>query len=195
MKLELVPSVVVWVGMTGLVSAQWADPGYQMAPPWQGYSGAVQTNFQEGGVIPQPVPDMNVCPPEGEACLPLWQVWGEVLYLRPSDADVPWAVPIDGAIVAGGVPVQVGRLANADIDYNLGFRFGVGRAMDECSSVGASYTFFESHTDDGIETNAPLVLRSLVSHPATDSASADFLRGSASNDVDFQLIDADYRHV
>lgn len=195
MRLKLVPSIVIWVGMTGLVSAQWADPGYQTAPPWQGYGGVIQTGFQDGNGASQSGPAMNVCPPDANACLPLWQVWGEALYLKPSDADVPWAVPINGAIVNDGVPVQVGRVANADIDYNLGFRFGIGRALDECSSVGASYTFFESHTDDAIETDAPLVLRSLVSHPAMASASADFLRGAASNDVDFQLIDADYRHV
>ncbi|GAB6185262.1 Lpg1974 family pore-forming outer membrane protein [Thermopirellula anaerolimosa] len=194
MRIKLVSCVVIWAGMAGLVSAQWSNPDYQMAPPWQGYGGVVQTGFQEGAA-PQPVPQPDVCPPACDSCMPLWQVWGEVLYLKPSDADVPWAVPIDGAITGGSVPVQVGRVANADIDYNMGFRFGVGRALDECSSVGASYTFFESHTDDAIETEAPLVLRSLVSHPATASAAADFLRGTASNDVDFQLIDADYRHV
>lgn len=159
-------------------------------------------SYFEPGAAPQqglkPIPE-GAAPAAPEACpvavLPSWHVWGEYLYLRPSDADVPWAVAIDGAIQQGAVPVQRGRIANADIDFSSGFRVGFGRVIDECSSASASYTFFESHSNDSLRTEAPRVLRSLVAHPGTLTAAADYLRGIASNDVDFQLIDGDYRHI
>lgn len=179
----------------GVAFSQWG--GYPNSPS---YWGGTQVGYFEPGPAPQqglkPVPEgtgaVEPCEP---GVLPLWHVWGEYLYLRPSDADVPWAVAIDGAIQEGNVPVQVGRIANADIDYDSGFRVGVGRVIDECSSAGVSYTFFESHSNDSLSTGTPLVLRSLVAHPATQTAAADYLRGVASNDVDFQLIDADFRHI
>ncbi|ASV73461.1 Major outer membrane protein [Thermogutta terrifontis] len=184
--------------VTGTAMAQWAPSG--MYPnAWGG--GVPVGYFEQGGPAPQtltPVPESPSTGPT-EACptgrLPVWQVWGEYLYLRPSDVDVPWAVAINGAIQQGDVPIQVGRIANADIDFDSGFRVGVGRVVDECSSAGVSYTFFESHSNDSLSTDAPLVLRSLVAHPGTLTAAADYLRGIASNDVDFQLIDADYRHI
>ena len=193
--------VVALLVTAGSVSAQYGPYyGAQMAPAWQG---AMPVGYFEGngGQALTPVPDQstgaNACPSGAceTGCLPTWQVWGEYLYLRPSDADVPWAGAIDGAIQQGAVPVQVSRLANADIDFDSGFRFGIGRALDECASAGVSYTFFESHSNDSLATDDPYVLRSLVAHPGTLSAAADYLRGTASNDVDFQLIDADYRHV
>jgi len=133
----------------------------------------------------------------GEECPPKWQFYGEFLYLRPRNAEVGWAVPIDGPITQPppSNPIQIGPVAVADIEYHPGFRVGGGRALDECASIGLSYTWFESRAHDETSTQAPNVIRSMVSHPATRSAATDFLRGEASNDVDFQLGDADYRCV
>lgn len=170
--------------------------GGGFAPSWPG---AMPTGYFEGngGQALTAIPEQGTACPTipCEPCLPAWQVWGEYLYLRASDADVPWAVAINGAITQGSVPVQLGRIANADLDYDSGFRFGIGRALDECASLSGSYTFFESHTNDSLATDDPYVLRSLVAHPATMTAAADYLRGNASNDVDFQLADVEYRHV
>jgi len=193
--------VVVCVLTAGTALAQYGPYyGARTAPGWQG---TMPVGYFEGngGQALAPTPDQGAtaapCPPEvcGAGCLPTWQVWGEYLYLRPTDADVPWAVAINGAIQERAVPIQVSRVANADIDYDSGFRFGIGRALDECASVGVSYTFFEGHSNDSLATDDPYVLRSLVAHPGTLTGAADYLRGTASNDVDFQLIDADYRHV
>jgi len=153
--------------------------------------GPTQAPIQVGKV------DLNAC---DESCSPVWAhrsgVFGEILLLRARGAEVAYAVPIDGAIVPPPVPpIQVGPLAVADPDYSAGFRVGGQIALDDCTSVGLSYTRFQSSSQDTVATTAPLVLRSLVLHPGTANAGADFLSAAANLDVKFDLIDADYRAV
>ncbi|RMF99318.1 MAG: hypothetical protein D6741_08710 [Planctomycetota bacterium] len=196
--------------ITGLMAAaawgQWGPAVYQA--PQAPYYGTPVAYLQE--TEPQalaPVADPATTLPEEtvgtttDACLPacesacpaVWQAWGEYLYLRPRDTEVPWGVAIDGRITDGSVPIQVSPVATADIQYQSGFRVGFGRAIDNCASIGVSYTYFSSHEDDSIATASPYVIRSLVSHPSSQSAATDYLRGWASNDVDFETIDLDYR--
>ena len=132
---------------------------------------------------------------------PLWTAYGEFLLLRPSNAKVSYAVPINGAIVppAGVAPVQVGRESVLDIGYNSGFRVGFERALNECSSIGAVYTHFESGTSDSVALAEPppdRVLRSLLLHPGTGDAATDFDLGAAgSHAIDFRMADIEYRHL
>ena len=132
-------------------------------------------------------------------CLPPWahrcNVFYEVMVLRPRDAEVAYAVPIDGAIVPGITPVQVGRIGVADPDYTPGWRLGGTWAFNECSSLVFTYSRFESSTNDSVSTTAPNVIRSTVLHPGTANAGSDFLDARAVSDVDFQLFDIDYRAV
>jgi hypothetical protein len=67
--------------------------------------------------------------------------------------------------------------------------------MTPCSSIGASYTRFESNTFNSVSTNAPDVIRSLVSHPSSMSASTDFLSSVAGYGLDFDFVDADFRRI
>jgi hypothetical protein len=123
-------------------------------------------------------------------------VFAELLFLRARDAEVAYAVPIDGAIVPPPTPpIQVGPIAVADPDYAAGWRIGGVWALDECSSIVVSWARFESSSNSIASTEAPLVLRSLVFHPGTANAGADFLDAQATNDVDFDLVDIDYRAV
>ena len=116
--------------------------------------------------------------------------------LRPRDAEVAYAVPIDGAIVPPpDNPIQVGPVAMVDPDYSSGFRVGGSWALDQCTSIVATYTFFESHTSNAVAVDAPIVLRSLVTHPGTLNAAADYLAASADLNVDFQTADLDYRAI
>jgi len=129
-------------------------------------------------------------------CAPCWRFFGEFLYLRPRDAEVAFAVPIDGAIVPPpAVPIQVGPTGIVDPDFQPGYRAGFAFALDECSTLGITYASFESHTFAEIEATAPIVVRSMVIHPASPNAATDFLAASANHDVDFDLIDADYRRI
>ena len=97
---------------------------------------------------------------------------------------------------AGTVPF--GRIGTVDPHYEPGFRVGGNWAIDRCSSIAASYTFFES---DAVDTVVPPVIPggggavgSLVHHPgAAITASAGPV--NASYDIDFQLADIDYRRL
>lgn len=123
--------------------------------------------------------------------------YGQFLYLRPRNAEVAYAVPIDGPIAAppAANPIQIGGIGVLDPDYEPGFRAGFNLALDTVSSLDVSYTLFESHTTDQISTQAPDVLRSLVAHPSTSSAATDFLSASADLEIDFDTIDLAYRHL
>ncbi len=123
-------------------------------------------------------------------------VWGEYLYLRPRNAEVAYGVPINGAIIPPPVnPIQIGRVGMVDPDFSSGIRFGVSYVLDGCSSITAQYTWFESRTDDQVSTEAPFVIRSLVSHPGTLTAAQDFLTARASQQIRFDWFDVDYRTV
>jgi hypothetical protein len=129
-------------------------------------------------------------------CMPTWQVFGEVMAMRARKAQVEYAVPIDGAIVAPpAVPIQVGPTGIVDPDYEFAFRLGFSRALNSCSNIGVTYWRLESETNDEIATTAPNVIRSMVSHPTTLDAAADFLFAGARHDIDFGIVDVDYRRI
>ncbi|MDY0166303.1 MAG: Lpg1974 family pore-forming outer membrane protein [Thermoguttaceae bacterium] len=134
-----------------------------------------------------------------ECSVPFVKGYGEFLLLRPSNDKVSYAVPINGAITdpsSGVAPVQIGRESVLDIGYNVGFRGGIEVAVNECSSIGAVYTLFESTTSGSVALDAPppdVVLRSLINHPGTVFAPTDFLEASGRHDIDFRLADVEYR--
>jgi len=141
--------------------------------------------------------DLNAC---DECCSPVWAhrsgIFGELMILRARNAEVAYAVAIDGAIVPPPVPpIQVGPVAVADPDFSAGFRVGGVYAMDDCSSVSLTYSRFQSSGTSAVSTTAPLVLRSTVLHPGTANAGSDFLDATAFNNIRFDLVDADYRAV
>lgn len=127
-------------------------------------------------------------------CFCNWQVYGDFLFIRPRSTEIPYAVPIDGAIGAGAAPVQIGRTGIVDPDYEPAFRVGFARALDDCASIGASYTYFRSDTADTIDAGNGL-LRAMVLHPGTPDAAADYLTANANFSIDYDLADIDYRHV
>ncbi len=128
-------------------------------------------------------------------CQPCWQAYAEFLYLRPRNAGLEYAVPIDGSIAQGAVPLQVGRTGTVDPQFEPGFRVGFSTQFDGCSSVGASYTHYENGTDDSISVDPPYVIRSMVAHPSSFDAAADWLSASAHQQIDFDIADIDYRRV
>jgi hypothetical protein len=152
--------------------------------------------------VPMPQPTGEGECDECEMCLPecrrgcCWEVFGDYLLLRVRDAEVAYAVPIDGAIVPPpAVPVQVGPTAVVDAQYDSGFRVGAGYQWDDCATLRASFSWFESGDDNEIATAAPNVLRSVVTHPGAQAAPTDFLRAQASHDIEFQLGDVDYSAI
>jgi hypothetical protein len=127
-----------------------------------------------------------------------WYFFGEVLYLRPRDSEMAWAAPIDGPIVPGPInnnPIQISPFGVADMDFQAGWRGGFQYNLSECTGISARYTMFESNTTDTVEVTAPNVIRSLVSHPGTQTAAQDFLAGTAVYNIDFDQLDIDYKKL
>lgn len=130
----------------------------------------------------------------GCTCAPSWQFFGDFLCLRPRNAEVVYGVPFNGPVTSPpDVPIQIGGLGLTDYDYEPAFRVGYTGALNDCASLGVTYTQFDSSTSDSISTAAPYVIRSMVSHPSTLSASSDGLDASAAAGIDFDLVDLDFR--
>lgn len=119
-------------------------------------------------------------------------IFAEWLYLHASNFDVPYAVPVDGTASAA---VPTGPLGVADPDYETGFRVGFNWALDKTSSLRATFSFFESEVSDSIAAPSGDVIRALLTHPTTLNAAADSILATAEYDIDFDLIDLEYRQL
>lgn len=186
----------------GLPQAAYGPPSGYMVPVY-----AMPTAYMQpaGAAVPaQPgaLPATPATAQGPDACLDCndctcrirnWQFFGDYLFLRASNAEVPYAVPINGPIVEGAVPVEIGPVGVLNPEYNSAFRVGFSRALDNCASLGGSYTRFESRVSDSMSTTAPNVMRPLVVHPSTLTAAFDGLAASGRYDINFELADLTYR--
>ena len=120
--------------------------------------------------------------------------FGDFLYLRPRNAEVTYALPIDGPVApALGAEVPVGAAAVVDFGYEPAFRVGFGLRIKPDSSVSAQYTYFRGSDEDAATVTAPVLLRSLVTHPLSMNTTTDTLDASASTAIDYDLIDLDFK--
>ena len=120
------------------------------------------------------------CGHVGECCCHpyTFRVYGEFLYLRARDAEVCYAVETNSNLPQDiqafpGVPIQTSPVGVLDQDYSSGFRAGFGICLDECSEIGASYTWFDTSVEDSItrDPNYPIrQIMPMVLHPATADA-------------------------
>jgi hypothetical protein len=182
-----------------------------MQYPVQSPMMAGQVPWTTGGVA---CPPCETCPPCGacQPCVPCQQpmayvpvvatqperlrcsVFGDFLYLHPTGADVAHAQQQDGLGGAGTVPF--GIIGVTDFEYEPGIRVGGEFELSQCTSLVASYTFFESSTTDFL---APPVIPggggavgSLVIHPGA-AITASIGPVEAEAELDFQLADGEYR--
>lgn len=194
---------------------QWVPPVSYKSTPHQwaqlaSYNAPQPVATDEAGLEPLDTDDSTVSLPESagcddsgcskcgsrRCCCPRWAVFGELLYLRPRNAEVVYAVPIDdGDVPPGPNPVQVGPTAIADFDYEPGFRVGLNGRLGDCGSIGVTYTFFEAATSGNVEIVPGSVMHSMVSHPGSDSATHRFLSAEAEYSMDFDLVDVDFHRV
>ncbi|TWU24577.1 Lpg1974 family pore-forming outer membrane protein [Bythopirellula polymerisocia] len=121
--------------------------------------------------------------------------FGEFLFLRARNAEVAYALPIDGPVLPVlGNEVPIGSTAVVDFGYDPGFRAGGSWCLSAESSIAVQYTYFSSNASGSASINpADGVLRSLVTHPLGANAATDSLDSNASSSIDYSLIDADYR--
>lgn len=122
-------------------------------------------------------------------------VYGEFLYMRSRNTEVTYAVPSNGPIVPGAIPIQVGAFGVVDSDFDAGYRAGVNIALDTVSSLNVRYTDWSSNESDEISLAAPNALESLVSHPSTINTASTTIAARADHRMDLEYIDADYRHL
>lgn len=124
-----------------------------------------------------------------------WSVFGGFTYLRARDSEVTWAVAANGPIVPGVAPVQVSPLAVLDQDFQPGFYAGISRTLDSCSSISVTYSQFEATTNGAINTNVPQVIVPMIDHPSTVAGASTYLFGTAKYDINYNLLDIDYRQL
>ncbi len=183
-----------------------AAPGPPAAPyaPYGVPYGAQPAPYQQQPLVqPQPAWDSWLTSPQGLAGGPTrpffihrTSVYGEFLYLRPRDAEVAYALPIDGPVAPVlGNEVPVGAVAVVDPDFDISFRAGFNIAIDQGSSIAAQFTRLDSGTTDSVTVTAPTILRSLVSHPLGANAATDTLDAAAALDITLDQIDLDFRSL
>jgi Legionella pneumophila major outer membrane protein precursor len=122
-------------------------------------------------------------------CKPRFTMFGDFLYLQPTDVDVAYAQQQDGLGGAGTVPF--GDIGTIGQDFSPGFRVGGTVACGPCSGVVMSFTHFESDSFDSLEaptnTNTGAV-GSLVHHPGA-ALTASVGPVDATYEIDYQLAD------
>ncbi len=159
----------------------------------QGVDSAAAAAVAPANPVAPSAPGTQVC----DACCdcPCWRVFAEYLMLRPRNEGVEYAVPVNGPIVAGTVPLQIGPTAAVDPNFQSGFQVGVERLIDECSSISLSYEYYRNEVNNGpVTATTPLVLRPMVFNPSSADAASDFSSAAAHEGLEFNLVDLDYHH-
>lgn len=121
--------------------------------------------------------------------------WGEFLYLRPRNAEIAYALPIEAPVPPVlGNEVPIGSTALVDFEYEPAFRVGFTFRLREDSSIGAQYSYLRADASHAAAIDpADGVLRSLVSHPLGANTALDTPTANAALAVNYDLIDVDYR--
>jgi len=123
-------------------------------------------------------------------------VFGEFLFLRPRNAEVAYAVPVQGGLITGPTSpiVPSGPVRVADPDYGPGFRVGAGAFLSPRSAIAVTYTQFDRNTFDAVSLPGNgAVIRSLVSTPNPLAPGGNGLDTAAILQTQFQLLDIDYK--
>jgi hypothetical protein len=137
------------------------------------------------------------CGPGGGGWTNRYFAWGEFLYLRPRNAEVAYAVPVNLAAATAGSFVQAGNVHVAESDYQPAFRAGFGFLLSPRSAIAVSYSAFDRDTFDTLIMNpgGPVVIHSLVNSPSspTNTAANAFFAAGAQLETRFRILDIDYR--
>ncbi len=141
------------------------------------------------------------CSTVEDCCDPFWKHrhrgFVDYLYLSATDVDVNYALPVN-ALGTTGTPT--GPAAIVDPGYESGFRVGGGWAIDDCSSVVATFWNFDSQESDrrAIDPTTPgttLFLNPVLLDPATINVVSESSRAQAFYDIDFRMADLAYERL
>jgi hypothetical protein len=108
--------------------------------------------------------------------------------MRARDAAVAFALPVDGAVPAGSGGIL-------DPQFDAGLELSITKALDQNRSIALRYTGFYSQVSDTVTTAAPLGLSKQLVHPGELNAAATVPRAFGELQIDFHLLDLDYRFV
>lgn len=115
-------------------------------------------------------------------------VFGDYLYMRLRNGDVPYALPVDGL---GPQALPTGDVATVNPIYDSGFRAGVWFAPMELFAVRATFLSWDSSATSTVDVADGSILRALTTHPSTDNTALDSLSATAELRNDLRIIDVD----
>lgn len=127
----------------------------------------------------------------GRCCCIRCGLFAEWLYLHTTGVDMAYAIPQDGLVVPPAVPI--GDVGVADHSWESGIRVGARWALGCYSALEASYTWFESDTNDAIAVGGANVINPLLVHPGTFNVGAFAQTATADYRIQFQTVDLAYR--
>jgi hypothetical protein len=132
--------------------------------------------------------DCDCCPD------PLWchrsGVFADLLIIRPGNIDYVYAVEQTGTLPTDSPTGPTGRVG---FDTAPGFRLGFNHAISDCTSLQASYTWFEDGTNDTIAASPGTVLVFQPGVPSIPNVGAASNQATARYDISFEQLDVDYR--
>lgn len=120
--------------------------------------------------------------------------YGEFLYLSPGNSDILYArEQTDPQPPGAGSPT--GPLGIVNIDESAGYRFGVTKCRDACSSWYAGFTRWDGASTHSITAIGQNVLDPVLLHPSTLTNGATGQQSNATEWMSFQFIDAGMRRI
>lgn len=117
-------------------------------------------------------------------------VFADLLVIRPGNIDYVYAVEQTGTLPTDSPTGPVGRVG---FDAAPGYRLGGNFALSDCTSIQASYTWFEDGTNDSITATNGNVLIFQPGVPSIPNVGASNNEASARYDISFEQFDIDYR--
>lgn len=144
----------------------------------------------------QPI-SAHACAPGATGCDQFWShrtAWfADFLYITARDVDQAYATHVDGPIPTA---VPVAPTSTIDSSYQPGFRVGRNWALDQWSSVRATYWHYQSEENDSLNLPGGTGwIRPEVTHPSTLAADFDKLSATADYEIGLQMIDLTYRKI
>ena len=119
--------------------------------------------------------------------------FGEALYWRAGNMDIVYAVEQNGCDPATAIPTGPQGILSPDAE--LGFRAGFSCPMTDCSSIVATYTWYNADTSSSIMATPDNFLASQVTHPSLENCGMGSLASSAEFEIDLQFVDLDYHRT
>lgn len=139
----------------------------------------------------------HTCAVDGAGCNQFWghrTAWfADFLYITARNVDQAYATHVDGPIPSA---VPVAPTSTVDSSYQPGSRVGRNKALDQWSSLRATYWHYQSEASDSLNLPGGTGwIRPEVTHPGTLAADFDKLSATADYEIDLQMIDLTYRKI